>query len=57
MRAVSTVIDQPEDVEPVENVALVEFMYLVFTRMPGESYCRATQVFVVVFVLHISSAN
>ena len=19
---------------------LVEFMYLVFTRMPGESYCR-----------------
>ena len=35
----------------------MEFMYLVFTRMPGESYRRATQVFVVVLVLHISSAN
>ena len=23
-----------------EDVPLVEFMYLVFTRMPGESYCR-----------------
>ena len=22
------------------NVPLMEFMYLVFTRMPGESYCR-----------------
>ena len=22
------------------NVPLVEFMYLVFTRMPGKSYCR-----------------
>ena len=22
------------------DVPLVEFMYLVFTRMPGESYCR-----------------
>ena len=32
-------------------------MYLVFTRMPGKSYRRATQVFVVVLVLHISSAN
>ena len=40
MRAVSTVIDQPEDVDPVENVPLVEFMYLVFTRMPCESYRR-----------------
>ena len=24
----------------LEDVPLVEFMYLVFTRMPGESYCR-----------------
>ena len=31
------------------SVAL-EFMYLVFTRMPGESYRRQTPVFVVVFV-------
>ena len=23
-----------------EDVPLVEVMYLVFTRMPGESYCR-----------------
>ena len=23
-----------------EDVPLVEFVYLVFTRMPGESYCR-----------------
>ena len=23
-----------------EDVPLVEFMYLVFTHMPGESYCR-----------------
>ena len=22
----------------IEDVALIEFMYLVFTRMPGESY-------------------
>ena len=24
----------------VEDVPLVEFMYFVFTRIPGESYCR-----------------
>ena len=24
----------------LEDVSLVEFMYLVFARMPGESYCR-----------------
>ena len=24
----------------IEDVPLVEFMYLVFTRMPGESYSR-----------------
>ena len=23
-----------------KNVPLLELMYLVFTRMPGESYCR-----------------
>ena len=33
-----------------EDVPLVEFTYLVFTRMPGESYH-------VVLVLHILSAN
>ena len=39
-----------------EDVPLVEFMYLVFTRMPGESYRRReTQVFVVVAVLRIDS--
>ena len=27
-------------VEKNEDVPLVEFMYLVFTRMPGESYRR-----------------
>ena len=39
------------------HVPVVEFMYLVFTRMPGESYHRATQVFVVVLVLRILSAD
>ena len=38
----------------VLHVPLVELMYLVFTRMPGESY-QVTQVFVVVLVLRISS--
>ena len=38
-----------------EDVALVEFMYLVFTRMPGESYRRC--VCVAVLVLRILSAN
>ena len=37
----------------VEGVPLLEFMYLTFTRMPGESY---RWVFVVVLVLRISSA-
>ena len=35
----------------------MEFMYLVFTRMPGEELPWATKVFVVVLVLRISSAN
>ena len=35
----------------VEDVPLVEIMYLVFTRMPGESYRRRLDhFFVVVFV-------
>ena len=25
---------------PFEDVPLVEFMYIIFTRMPGESYRR-----------------
>ena len=32
-------------------------MYLIFTRMPGESYRRLTQVFVAVLVLRILNAN
>ena len=36
-------------VEGFEDVPLVEFMYLVFTRMSGE-LPQATQVFVVVLV-------
>ena len=36
-------------VERLEDVPLVEFMYLVFTRMSGE-LPQATQVFVVVLV-------
>ena len=39
-----------------EDVLLVEFMYLVFTRMPCE-LPSATQVFVVVLVLRIFSAD
>ena len=38
-----------------EDIPVAEFMYLVFTRMPGESYL--TQVFVVVVVLRVSSPN
>ena len=29
-----------QHLECCEDVPLVEFMYLVFTRMPGESYRR-----------------
>ena len=36
----------------VEDVPLVEFMYLVFTRMPGKSDRNA-----VVLALRVSSAN
>ena len=39
-----------------EDAPLVDLMYLVFTRMPGESY-RRRLFFVVVLVLRISSAN
>ena len=39
-----------------EDVPLVEFMYLVFSRMPGESYRRATQVFVVMFMCDVFRA-
>ena len=39
-----------------EDVPLVEFMSLGFTRMPGE-LLLVTQVFVVVLVLHILSAD
>jgi len=30
----------PSHSHPLQNVPLVEFMYLVFTRIPGESYRR-----------------
>ena len=41
-----------------EAVPRVEFMYTVFTRMPGESYLRRHRSsFVVELVLRISSAN
>ena len=33
-----------------EDVTLVEFMYLVFTRMPGESYRGRLRSLFVVFV-------
>ena len=39
----------------LEDVPLVEFMYFVFTGMPGESYGRS--LLSVVLVLRISSAN
>ena len=29
-----------EGVNPWRDVPMVDFMYLVFTRMPGESYLR-----------------
>ena len=39
-----------------QDVPLVEFKYLVFTRMSGESY-RRRQAFVVVLVWRLSSAD
>ena len=39
----------------LEDVPLVEFMYLIFTRMSGESYRR--RLIVAVLVLRISNAN
>ena len=43
---------------PLEDVPLVEFMYLVFTHMPGESYCRRLRSLpFVVLTLRTSSAN
>ena len=40
-----------------EDVPQMEFMYLVFTRMPGESYSRPIMSFVVVLVLRTSIAD
>ena len=39
------------------DVPLVDFMYLVFTRMPGESYGRGLGYLFVVFVWCLSSAD
>ena len=40
-----------------EDVPLVEFMYLVFARMPGESYCRRFRSLLLVHVCRLSSIN
>ena len=40
-----------------KDAPLVEFMYLVFTRMPGDSYRRRLRSLLFVFVLRISSAD
>ena len=40
-----------------KDVLLVEFMYLVFTCMPGESYCGRLRSFVVAFVRLPWNAN
>ena len=37
--------DIPGETTSNEDVPLVEFMYLVFTCMPGESYCRQLRSF------------
>ena len=39
------------------DVTTEKFLFFAFTHMPGESYCRRLSSFVVVLVLHISSAN
>ena len=39
------------------DVPLVEFMYLVSARIPGESYRRRLRSLAFVLVLRISSAN
>ena len=40
----------------LKHVPLVEFVYLVFTRVPGESYRRRLRSFVVVIVWRLSGA-
>jgi len=39
-----------------EDVPLAEFMYLVFTHMPSESYCRWLRS-LLLYLLHILKAN
>ena len=41
----------------IEDVPVAEFMYLAFTRMPGESYRRRLRSLLLYFALRISSAN
>ena len=41
----------------IEDVHLPEFLYLVFTRVSGESYRRRLMSVVVVLVLRILSAD
>ena len=48
---------QQQRPEVSEDVPLVEFVYLVFTCMPGESYHRQFRSFVVMLVGCLSSAN
>ena len=40
-----------------EDASVVEIMYLVFTRMPGESYRRQLMSLLYCVKLRISSAN
>ena len=40
LKQVSVLLKSASFFFKVEDVPLVEFMYLVFTRMPGESYSR-----------------
>ena len=48
MHVITRYINSSRDA--ASNVPLVEFMYVVFTRVPGESLPKAIQVFVVVLV-------
>jgi len=40
-----------------EDVPQVEFRYVVFTRMPGESFCRRLTLLLLLFGWRLSSGN
>ena len=50
-------LDSHSAPELCEGVPLVEFMYLVFTRMPGESYRGRLRSLLLVLVSRIWRAN